>query len=78
MKTVTMTLGVSQGVSLGDVGLHVIISIYTYVGSWTLENYQERMEQINREKLERRQRIKEYLQTQNEIPTTESEVFNFL
>ena len=31
MKTVTMTLGVSQGVSLGASGLHVIISKYTYL-----------------------------------------------
>ena len=46
-------------------------------GSWTLENYQERLELINKEKMERRQRIEEYLQKQNDSPSTDTELFNF-
>ena len=43
-----------------------------------MDNYQERMEQINRERLERRMRIEEYLDKQAETPTSETELFNFV
>ena len=34
-------------------------------GSWSLENYKERIENMKRSKLERQQLIQEYLQEQN-------------